>query len=382
MLRRRRSALALAFVLAVLLAPPSYDAAAQAPAPSTTPTTRSVLEELVTNLLPTTTAVPPALRPPASTVAPPATPPATTQQPTATVAPTACTGSASSAAGAGSGGSGGPRTSAPLIEALRRAQGSGAQGTDGAVAGMGRFPVGGLADYGDDWLAARTTPCFHLHKGTDIFAARGTPVRAPADGVVRFSDEAVGGRSVYVTEADGTYYYMAHLDSFAPMASGNRVSVGQVVGFVGDSGNASGGVTHVHMQIHPRGGGPVNPKPVLDAWLDEALRGVSTRASSFDHSLPRAVAAIDRLRRFEADPGAGAGQIGPLLWAAAVGSGGATIRLAEVHVARMAAGIDWSRRSSAGQAEAEQRRRDGEAARALLWPLTPPVIVAALDPGR
>ena len=149
---------------------------------------------------------------------------------------------------------------------------------------------------------------------------------------------------------------------------------------MGDTGNASG--TQVQFQVHPRGGAPVNPKPLLDAWLDDALSGVSKRTASFDVSLPRAVAAIDRLRRFETGDGATSARSTPLLWAAAVGSGGTSIRLAEMHVARIAAGIDWSGRSAAGQAEAEQTRQAEAAARALLWPLTPPVIVAALDRGN
>lgn len=382
MLGRLRSPVALAVALAALLGATSYGAAAQTPAPPTPPTTRSVLEDLISNLLPTTTVAPPAPRPPApapaSPGAPSGTPPVTALSPTTTVAGSACAGPASPAAG-GSGTSGGARSSAPLVEALRKAPAPAAPATDAIVAGMGRFPVGGVAEYSDDWLAARTTPCFHLHKGTDVFATRGTPVRAPATGVLRFSEEPVGGKSAYVTEADGTYYYMAHMDSFAALASGSRVGVGQVVGFVGDSGNATG--THVHFQVHPRGGAPVNPKPLLDAWLDEALGGVSKRASSFDVSLPRALGAIERLRRFEAgDPG-GSKQTAPLLWAAAVSSGGASIRLAELHVARIAAGIDWSGQSAAGQAEAEERARGQAAARALLWPLTPPVLVSALSSG-
>ena len=381
MAKRLRSLAASASVLVATLGAGSYGAAAQTPAPPTPPTTRSVLDELVSNLLPTTTVGPPRQSaPPPAPPSPgtaPGVPASTATSPTTTVAPSACPSSPPAAGGSAA--SSGARSSAPLVDALRRAQAPGPQSGESAIAGMGRFPVGGVAEYSDDWLAARTTPCFHLHKGTDVFAARGTPVRAPAAGVLRFSEEPVGGKSAYVTEADGTYYYMAHMDSFAALASGSRVSLGQVVGFVGDSGNASG--THVHFQVHPRGGAPVNPKPLLDTWLDEALSGVSKKAASFDVSLPRPVAALDRLRRFESGDRATSAQRTPLLWAAAVGSGGTSIRLAEMHVARIAAGIDWSGRSAAGQAEAEETTRAQAAARALLWPLTPAVIVAALDRG-
>ena len=368
-------------VMAALAVSP-YGVAAQTPPPATPPTTRSVLEDLVSNLLPTTTVTPPATRQPVPASPPagsaPATSPPSALSPTTTVQGNACAGSATPAAG-GSSAPGGARSSAPLVEALRRGQPPGAQASDAVVKGMGRFPVGGVAEYSDGWLAARSTPCFHLHKGTDVFAVRGTPVRAPAEGVLRFNEEPVGGRVAYVTEADGTYYYMAHLDSFAALTSGTRVGLGQVVGFVGDSGNASG--THVHLQVHPRGGAPVNPKPFLDRWLDEAMGVLSNRAAAADVSLPRAVAAIDRLRGFEVTDHTQGARTTPLLWAAAVSSGGASIRLAELHLARIANTVDWSARSAVGYAEMEQQAGAQAMARALLWPLTPAAIVAALTPA-
>lgn len=140
---------------------------------------------------------------------------------------------------------------------------------------MGRFPVAGRANYTDDWGAPRYTPTFHLHQGTDIFAVRGTPVRAPADGSVRFTQEAAGGKSAYVKTADGTFYYMTHLNGFnMAFRSGARVKQGDIVGFVGSTGNADGGTPHLHFEVHPGGGGAVNPKPFLDAWQAEAIGGV------------------------------------------------------------------------------------------------------------
>ena len=335
-------------------------------------------------LLPTTVAPPAPKAPPAPSSPPGAAP--TTAPPSAAAPPTtavqaACPTTAQPAAG-GRSGAGGSRSSAALVEALRRADGSDPKPAEAVMAGMGRFPVGGMAEYSDDWHAPRLTPCFHLHKGTDVFAARGTPVRAPADGVLRFSEEAVGGRSAYVTETDGTYYYMAHLDSFANLASGSRVSIGQVVGFVGDSGNAAGGTTHVHLQIHPRGGAPINPKPILDGWLDAAMVGISTRSAALSVSLPRPVAAIAGLRRFDTGATGGPMQTSALLWASTRGASGASLRLAELHLARIAAGVDWSVAAGSAQADAEARAQGQAAARALLWPLTPAVIVATLDPAR
>ena len=109
-----------------------------------------------------------------------------------------------------------------------------------------------------------------------MFAASGTPVRAPFDGVLKMSEGAVGGLASYVTQPDGTYVYLAHLSGFAAdKANGQAVKTGDVVGFVGDSGNARGGAPHVHIQLHPRGGEPVPPKPTVDAWLAEAAAGTA-----------------------------------------------------------------------------------------------------------
>ncbi len=153
-----------------------------------------------------------------------------------------------------------------------------------ALVAFGSFPVAGPAFYSDDWHAPRYTPTFHLHAGTDILTAFDTPVRAPFDGVLRYADEAVGGRSAYVTAPDGTFAYMTHLNGYvADLSSGTTVARGEVVGFAGDSGNAHGGAPHVHFEYHPGGGAPVNPKPILDRWLADALAAVpSVLASAGD----------------------------------------------------------------------------------------------------
>ncbi len=166
----------------------------------------------------------------------------------------------------------GSSSTKPLLEALAPLRAAGATPHEAAMAGFGRFPVAGQATYTHDWLFPRFGPGWRLHQGTDIFAPMGTPVRAPADGRVRLSNGGLGGTAVYVIEADGTYYYLAHLAGVAPgLAEGDTVGVGQLIGYNGNSGNARGTPPHVHFEVHPQGGGPVDPKPVLDRFLAEAL---------------------------------------------------------------------------------------------------------------
>ena len=153
------------------------------------------------------------------------------------------------------------------------------------------FPVAGPASYSDDWHAPRTAGGFHLHEGTDIFADRGTPVIASTDGAISHiatgPSGGLGGTSLDLTGSDGTVYYFAHLDDFAEgMANGTKVTQGQVLGFVGNSGDAEGGATHLHFEIHPDGGEAVPPVPYLDRWVADALQSAhSLRASPATRSV-------------------------------------------------------------------------------------------------
>jgi murein DD-endopeptidase MepM/ murein hydrolase activator NlpD len=206
--------------------------------------------------------------------------------------------------------SGASSTSA-LVEALKPLQNVGMTLPEALALGMGRFPVLGVANWTDDWLDPRAGPPPHQHQGNDLFAAFDTPVRAPVDGVVRFEDAGLGGKGAFVTAPDGTYYYMAHLNGFAKdLANGAAVKQGQVVGYNGDSGNAKGGAPHVHFEIHPRGGAAVDPKPILDAWVADALARVPDLLASYqpkvadsaagatDGGVPQILVATGLTRRF------------------------------------------------------------------------------------
>ena len=71
---------------------------------------------------------------------------------------------------------------------------------------------------------------------------------------------------LWVAGDSGNGYYYAHLSAFAPgIHDGQRVRAGELVGFVGDTGNARGTSPHLHFEIHPGGIGPVNPYPLLRA---------------------------------------------------------------------------------------------------------------------
>jgi len=279
----------------------------------------------------------------------------------------------------------GPRNTAALLDALRPLEDVGFTAEEAAVLGMGRFPVAGLADYRDDWLEARFGPPFHLHQGNDIFADRGTPVRAPAEGVVRFVEEGgLGGLSAYVTTGDGTFYYMTHLNGFnRKIASGSRVKQGDVIAYVGNTGNAANGAPHLHFEIHPGGGAAVNPKPFLDAWLNEALAAVPALLASYSVNQPAPLTAAGLLRRFEDPSPAGMPRAAaaPLLWASTVSPAGGSLRLAEAEVADLASRIDWERLTNLKQAEADALREGRQAARAVMSPVTPPAILTLLT-GR
>lgn len=357
-------------------------AGAQTP-PPTPPTTVNLLEDLVGKLLPTTTVAP---APPTTTAGPapagaapkPGAPATTTTTKLAPgVIPQEYIPLINSVNRTGA------RSTKPLLDALRPMQDLGLTAEEAALMGFGRFPVAGMADYSDDWWQPRFGPPFHLHQGTDIFGPRGTPVTAPAAGVVKYTDGGLGGKGAYVTEPDGTFYYMAHLDGFAKnLRNGSAVKRGDVVGYLGDSGNALGGSPHVHFEIHPRGGAAVNPKPILDGWLNDAIKNASALFAANSLGVSRAVTGAGVLRRFDGQSPSAAGRaVGPLLWASSVSAGGGTIRLAQLQLARMAGRTDWDSKTTAAQVQADALREGRLVALSILAPLTPRALAPVLAGG-
>jgi murein DD-endopeptidase MepM/ murein hydrolase activator NlpD len=130
------------------------------------------------------------------------------------------------------------------------------------------FPVRAPYSYTDSWGAPRMegTSFYHRHEGTDIFALRGTAVVAVVDGVVeRVGTAVLGGIKLWLRSPgdDWTYFY-AHLSGYASgITDGVRVRKGQVLGFIGNTGNAVGTPPHLHFETHIPGGAPINPYPIL-----------------------------------------------------------------------------------------------------------------------
>lgn len=150
---------------------------------------------------------------------------------------------------------------AAALAAARRAGAAGgvpAAVTPGFICPMDPAAV----HFRDTWGAPRSGG--RTHKGTDVFAPMGQPVVAVADGTVRVYTNSLGGKSVWVYATYGVNFYYAHLSDWAAgLKTGDRVTKGQVIGYNGNTGNAYGGAPHVHFQLHPGGGSPVNPYPTL-----------------------------------------------------------------------------------------------------------------------
>ncbi len=140
--------------------------------------------------------------------------------------------------------------------------GGGGAGTNPRASGSGYIdgrivcPVQGTSAYGDTWGAPRSGG--RRHQGVDMLAPTGTPLQAVIGGLVSHRSNRLGGITISLLGDNGNRFYYAHLSGYE--GPEGRVEQGQVIGYVGDTGNATG-VPHLHFEIRPNGGVPVNPYP-------------------------------------------------------------------------------------------------------------------------
>ena len=130
------------------------------------------------------------------------------------------------------------------------------------------FPIAAPASFTSSFANARSGG--RTHEGNDLFAERGSPLVAVDDGEVRSGRDPLGGNVLNLYATDGARYYYAHLDAFTDGAATltdpparRMVRAGEIVGFLGNTGNAIATAPHVHFEIHPGNGPAVDPFPAL-----------------------------------------------------------------------------------------------------------------------
>ncbi|MGH9246068.1 MAG: M23 family metallopeptidase [Acidimicrobiales bacterium] len=283
-----------------------------------------------------------------------------------------------------------PNNSGVLLDGVRQLEALGVPYGEAVQTIFGRFPIAGYAHWSDDWLFPRWTgPRFRFHLGCDVFAAYGTPLRAPIDGTVGISTGALGGLSVKIFQPDGTYVYMAHLSAVPEgLRPGQAVRVGDIVGFVGDSGNARGGAPHLHIEVHPGGGEAVAPKPYLDQWIAEAGSAIADVVAAYQQAQPRPLVATSLLRTYT-DGFPRRDQLTratpprtELLFASTANPTGGGLRLAESSAADAAQGIDWRDRELRWQAFMAGWQASTDRAWTLLTPMTAPALRSSIERHR
>jgi murein DD-endopeptidase MepM/ murein hydrolase activator NlpD len=180
------------------------------------------------------------------------------------------------------------------------------------------FPVYGPSSFSDDFAAARADTGWH--HGNDVFAPVGAPILAVTDGtlfLVGWND--VGGNRLWLRDDQGNEFYYAHLSAYSPLAQdGARVRGGDVIGFVGATGDAVGTPPHLHFEIHPREllwlgyDGVINPFPYLTAWRRLADIGFGAW-TPLPGRAPRAGAVLLQAEDISTLSGLGKGSLAALL---------------------------------------------------------------------
>lgn len=158
------------------------------------------------------------------------------------------------------------------LEQAAERSGSASSGSAGAPGGSSTpvsadglvFPTPPTCSFSDTWGAPRSGG--RTHEGVDIMGPKGTPLFAMVTGTITkvtlASSGSIAGNALRLTRDDGTYFFYAHLDAFAPgVTVGGRVEAGAVIGYMGSTGNAAS--SHLHLEVHPGGGAAVNPYPIV-----------------------------------------------------------------------------------------------------------------------
>jgi murein DD-endopeptidase MepM/ murein hydrolase activator NlpD len=151
------------------------------------------------------------------------------------------------------------------------------------------FPVVGGASFSDDFGGPRAETGFH--QGIDLFSANGTPIVAVHDGTLfRVGWNRLGGWRVWLDDGQGNYFYYAHLSAYSDLAhDGAQVHAGDVIGYMGNTGDAQTTPFHLHFEIHPDARWAVPPIAYVTAW-ESATPGVGSAAAS-STALPQTAAA-------------------------------------------------------------------------------------------
>jgi murein DD-endopeptidase MepM/ murein hydrolase activator NlpD len=121
-------------------------------------------------------------------------------------------------------------------------------------------PIRGALSFIDSWGFPRHQG---RHQGVDLMTATGTPNVAVVSGNVSFKEGGTSGLGAYLQGDDGNLYYYFHLSAYEGGA--RHVAQGEVIGYVGNTGDARSTAPHTHFEIHPGGGGAVNPYPSVAA---------------------------------------------------------------------------------------------------------------------